>query len=113
MLLLAVGLGGDRGDILEIELPAGHGGRPLDRVVPPLAGEGDAPIVAQDLPHRAGGARQAQPRGGEVGIAPKIIEDGFGAWGALQVVGRLVPDLEDAVNDARVEWWGGCLRARE
>jgi hypothetical protein len=58
MLLFALTLRRDSGNILEVELPAGEGLGPLDGSVAPLAGRGDATMLTQDLPDGSGRARQ-------------------------------------------------------
>jgi hypothetical protein len=61
VLALTLGIGRDGRDILEVQLPGGHGRGPLDGRVTPLAGQGNAPMLTQDLPHGTGRAGQPQP----------------------------------------------------
>jgi hypothetical protein len=103
VLLFALGVGGHRGDILEVELPGGHAGGPLNGGGPPLAGHSTTPILAQDLPDGARGARQAQAERLQLRILAQERQDGFRPGDALQVGGRLVADLQNAVNHARVK----------
>jgi hypothetical protein len=68
-----------------------------------LHGHGNPPILVQDAPDRARGARQALGQGGgRLGMV-QIIEDGLGAGRALEMTGRLIANLEDAVDDGLTE----------
>ena len=76
-----------------------------------FTGQGDAALLAQDLPDGAGRTGQTQPRGRQVGILPEIVQNGFRAGRALQVAGWGIADLEDALHDAGTEA-GRRVRAR-
>src|SRR5919202_269149 len=102
-LLFALTLRPHGRDVLEIELPGAHRLRALDGLMPPLTGTGDAAMLAQDLPDGAGRARQAQALRLEGWILAQVIEDGLGPGSAVEVGRRVVPDLEEAVNDHRAE----------
>ena len=68
-----------------------------------FARKGNAPVLAEDLPDRARGARQAQAERLQVGILAEEIQDGLRPRDAVEIGGGLVADGEDGVNHALVE----------
>ena len=71
--------------------------------------DGNAAMLAQDQPDGAGGARQAQPARLEFRVTPEVIQDGFGARRALEMLGWVIADGEDAVDDERIKGGRGML----
>src|SRR6266545_2918776 len=69
-------------------------------------------MLAQDLPDRAGRARQSltQQRGG--GVSLEIVVDGFRGGNAAEALRRLVADGENAVDHELREAGRWCMSGR-
>jgi hypothetical protein len=74
-----------------------------------LTWDGDATVPTENLPNRAGGAWETKTLGEEIGIACEVIQDGPGTGCSLEVRGRVVTNLQDALNDELVERHGRML----
>ena len=103
MLLLAAMFSRNGGDILEVELPGSQWVGAFNRGVAPLAGDGNAAMLTEDLPDGASGARQAQAKLLELRVMSEEIQDGFGTGDTLEMSGRGITNGEDALNDEGVE----------
>src|SRR6266487_968784 len=73
MLLLAFGVGRDRGGILKIHLDLLKWFTRLERLVRALRGSQDIPKFAQDFPDGACRSRRDNPLCGQISIAMQII----------------------------------------
>ncbi|HSH77696.1 MAG TPA: hypothetical protein VLA19_04090 [Herpetosiphonaceae bacterium] len=69
----------------------------------PLARDGDAAMLTEDLPDGAGGLRQTEAKRLKLRIMRKVIQDGFGTGDALEMSRRRITNGEDALDDERVE----------
>ena len=76
------------------------------RMRQPLA---DTACLAQDAIDGATGPRQSLPRGQQVGITRQIVEQGLGSGCASQAFGRLIAQLDDAVDHHLADTLGGVL----
>jgi hypothetical protein len=68
-----------------------------------FARQGDAPVLTEDQPDGAGGARETEVLRQQRGVACKVVENGLGSGSALEVARRIVTDVQDAVNHLLVE----------
>lgn len=69
----------------------------------PLRGRSDALMIAQDALDRARGAWQAHLSQAGAGFPLKKVADGFGSRNAVEIMRRMVADLEDAIDHERAE----------
>lgn len=62
----------------------------------------DAIVGPQNLPDRACGARQVRSLGKALGMAGQVVEQRFGSWYPVQVLWRLVSQVEDTLHHERI-----------
>ncbi len=102
MRSLAQRLGGHTAGIFEIELDLLPWLPQLQRLRLAVRLLSNTARLTQDLPDRRLRARQAHAGVFEGGIALQILQDGFWAGDALQVLWRCAADLQDALDDRQL-----------
>ena len=86
------------GGVFEVQLPTRQRVGQVPRLMGGRPARDDAPVAPEELPDRGRRTRQRQPRGPQFSVAVQEVQDGLGAGDALQVRGRVVAELENAVN---------------
>jgi hypothetical protein len=59
-------------------------------------------VVFEDGIDGAAGTWQGKRSGPQIQMVREIIQDGFGSGRALQALGRVIPDVQDALDDTWV-----------
>ena len=90
MLVLAVGIGGNSGHILEVNLPMEKRRGTFLNFWAACRAREDTTMFVQNLPDRARGARQRQREGLHLGIFVEKKQDGFWSGNTAQMLWRRV-----------------------
>lgn len=107
VLLLADGISGDGGVILEVELPVLERPGPLHRHSFAAWWVRNALIAGQNLPDGAGRARHQATRCLEHLVTSQIVQDSLRTWRALQVFRGMIADVQDSLDGCwtGLGWW--------
>ena len=103
VLLLPIRVRRHTARILKIQLPAFQRPRAFHRNMLAATAVSDTIMCGQNLPDGACRARQAQPLCQQVLLSVQVVQNRFWTWRALELVGRMVADLQNAVNHERIE----------
>jgi hypothetical protein len=107
VLLLAAWSRLNRTDIFQVNLPTAQRLVPLHGLSLNRSALGNALVLLEDGINGATGTGQGKRSGPQIRTAGQVIQNGFGPGRVLQAFGRVITDLQDALDD---EWVGAGRR---